>query len=56
MDIKECQYIRYKEEGFFNEVSKRLMAQRGGRWSIPVNIQGLDGLGSEQPDLDVPAH
>jgi len=34
------------------------VAQRGGRYSIPGNIQGQTGQGSEQPDLvvDVPAH
>jgi len=36
----------------------KLLAQRGGRGSIPGNIQGQVGWGSEQPDLveDVPAY
>jgi len=34
------------------------VAQRGGRCSIPGNIQGQAGWGFEQPGLveDVPAH
>ena len=34
------------------------VAQRGGRCSIPGNIQGRVGQGSEHPDVveDVPAH
>jgi len=34
------------------------VAQRGGRCTIPGNIQGKVGWGSENPDLveDVPAH
>jgi len=34
------------------------VAQAGGRCSIPGNIQGQVGQGSERPDLveDVPAH
>ena len=41
------------EEIFFNEGGETLehVAQRGGRCSIPGNIQGHVGMGSEQPDL-----
>ena len=50
----------YKEEIFYLEGGETLqqVAQRGGRCSIPGNIQGHVGWGSEQPDVveDVPAH
>jgi len=50
----------YKGESFYNEGGETLqqVAQRGGRCSIPGNIQGHVGWGSEQPDVveDVPAH
>ena len=45
---------------FYNEGGETLaqVAQRGGGYPIPGNIQGQAGRGSEQPDLveDVPAH
>jgi len=45
---------------FYNEDGETLaqVAQRGGRCPIPVNIQGQDGWGSEQPGVveDVPEH
>ena len=51
--------IRYKEEVFYKESGETLehVAQKGGRWPIPGNIQGQVGWGSEQCDLveDVPA-
>jgi len=48
------------EEIIHNEGGEALeqFAQRRGRCPIPGNIQGLVGLGFEQPDLteDVSAH
>jgi len=45
---------------FYNENGETLeqVAQRGSGGSIPGNIQGHVGCGSEQPGLveDVPAH
>ena len=49
-----------KEEVFYNEGGEALgqVAQRGGRYLVPGDIQGEAGPGSEQPDLavDVPVH
>lgn len=49
-----------KKEIFYSEGSKTLeqVAQKGGRCSIPGNIQSWTGQGSEQPDQaeDDPAH
>jgi len=52
--------IRYKEEVFYKESGETLehVAQKGGRWPIPGNIQGQVGWCLEQSDLveEVPAH
>lgn len=39
-------------------VVKHWLAQRGGEYSIPRNIQGQAGQGSKEPGLveDVPVH
>mgnify|MGYP001852984719 CR=1 FL=1 len=43
----------YKEEDFYNEGDEAQVAHRGGGCSIPADIQGQAGWGSEQPDLAV---
>lgn len=49
-----------KEESYYSAGGEALaeVAQRGGGCSIPGNIQGQSGWGSERPGLveDVPGH
>ena len=52
--LKEGRFrLDIKEEIFYDEGGEALaqIAQRGGQCSIPGNIQGQVGQGSEQPDL-----
>jgi len=48
-------WVRYKEKIFYSEGGEALeqVVQRGIRCSIPGDIQGQAGPGSEQPDLAV---
>ena len=52
--------IGYKEEAFCNKSDEalELVAWRGGGCSVPGDLQGQAGRGSEQPDVDVgvPVH
>jgi len=53
-------YVIYMKIFFYDNSGETLaqVAQRGGRCSIPGNIQGQVEWGSEHPDpvADVPAH
>jgi len=47
-----------KKFSFWHKCGETQVAQRGGRYPIPANLQGQAGQGSEQSDpiVDIPAH